>query len=213
MVEDPVEVAQLERRPGSRGEPILYAPLDAEHLREGWAVALLVEGPRAALLATAIDKAARDLAPGMAILRMRTLADLNRAGLIQAEMTMVLYTFLGILCGGLGAVGLYGAIAQIVARRTPELGVRMALGATRRDVLRLVLGRGLTLAAAGVAFGVPCAFAAARIFGSAVLDMPPVDVSILAWIASLVLATALAASYVPARRASRVDPMTALRYE
>jgi len=176
-------------------------------------VVLLLEGARAALLAPAVEKAVHEISPGMAILGVRTLADLNRAGLVQAEITMVLYTLLGILCGILGAVGLYGAIAQIVARRTPEMGLRLALGATRRDVLRLVLHRGMALATAGVALGVPGAFAAARIFGSAVLDMPSVDLPTLAWVASLVLATALAASYVPARRASRVDPMTALRYE
>jgi putative ABC transport system permease protein len=213
MVEDPVEVAQVERRPGSRGEPILYAPLDADHLRATSAVVLLVEGPRAALLAGSVGEATRELSPGMAILRMTTLADVNRAGLVQAEVTSALYTFLGILCGLLGAVGLYGAIAQLVARRTPEIGLRMALGATRRDVLRLVLRRGLTLAAAGVAFGVPGAFAAARIFGSAVLDMASVELATLVWVAALVLVAALAASYVPARRASGVDPMTALRHE
>ncbi len=213
MVEDPVEVAQIERRPGSRGEPILYSPLDADHLRANSAVVLLVEGPRAALLAPSVGKATRELSPGMAILRMTTLAEVNRAGLVQAEVTSALYTFLGILCGLLGAVGLYGAIAQLVARRTPEIGLRMALGATRRDVLRLVMRRGLTLAAAGVVFGVPGAFAAARIFGSAVLGMAPVDLATLAWVAALVLIAALAASYVPARRASGVDPMAALRHE
>jgi putative ABC transport system permease protein len=213
MVDDPVEVAQVERRPGSRGEPILYAPLDAEHLRGARAVVLLVEGTQAALLAPAVEKAAREIAPGMALLRATTLADLNRAGLVQAEITMVLYTFLGILCGALGAVGLYGAIAQLVARRTREIGLRMALGATRGDVLGLVLRRGLALGAAGVVLGVPAAYAAARIFGSAVLDMPSVDLPTLALVAPLVFLTALTASYVPARRASGVDPMTALRHE
>ena len=213
VVDDPVEVARLERRPGSRGEPILYMALDAERLATMPTVVLLVEGPRAALLAPGIEKAAHDLSPGMAVLGVRTLAELNRAGLVQAEITMVFYSLLGVLCGALGAVGLYGAIAQIVAQRTPEMGLRMALGATRHDVLRLVLRRGIILAISGIAFGVPAAYAAQRIFGSAVLDMPAVDLSTLASVASLVLATALAASYVPARRASRVDPMTALRYE
>ncbi len=213
MVEDPVEVAQVERRPGSRGGPILYAPLDADHLRATSAVVLLVEGPRAALLAPSVEEATRELSPGMAILRRTTLAEVNRAGLVQAEVTSALYTFLGILCGLLGAVGLYGAIAQLVARRTSEIGLRMALGATSRDVVGLVLRRGLMLAGAGVVFGVPGAFAAARIFGSAVLDMASVDLATLVWVSALVLVAALAASYVPARRASGVDPMTALRYE
>jgi putative ABC transport system permease protein len=212
VVDDPPQVAQVERRPGSRGDPMFYVPLDARFLAKGGAV-LIVDGPRAALLAAPIERAVRRLSPDAAVVGMTTLAEVNRAGLVQADVTRLVYSLLAILCGVLGTIGLYGAVAQAVARRVPEIGLRMALGASRGDVLGLVLRRGLALGALGVALGVPAAFAAQRIFGSAVLDMPAVHLSPLASAAALVVAAALTASYVPARRASRVDPMVALRCE
>jgi putative ABC transport system permease protein len=133
--------------------------------------------------------------------------------LIQVEITSVVYSSLGALSVLLGAVGLFGTIAQTVTRRSREIGIRMAVGASRAEVLRLVLRRGLGLTVIGLALGVPAAFAAVRVFGSAVPDMPAVDLSTMVAGALLVTVAALGASYLPARWAAAVDPMTALRHE
>jgi len=133
--------------------------------------------------------------------------------MIQSEIASVTYSLLGTLCGLLGAVGLYGSLAQLVLRRTNEFGIRRALGATANDVFRLVLRRGSTLALVAIGLGVPTAFAVARIFGSAVPDLPALDLLTLAVGCGLVVALALAASFFPARRATLVDPMVALRHD
>jgi hypothetical protein len=213
VVPDPPEVASVERAPGRTGAPILYVPLGARALA-GPAVTLVVEGRgNAGPLGPEIARAVRDLHPGLAVAGARTVAEVNRAGLIQVEITSVVYSSLGVLCVLLGAVGLFGTIAQSVTRRTREIGIRVAVGASRGDVVRLVLRRGLALTAIGVGLGVPAAFVAVRVFGSAVPDMPSLDLGTLAAGALLVTLAALGAAYVPARWATRVDPNTALRHD
>ena len=113
----------------------------------------------------------------------------------------------------LAAVGLYGIIAYTVARRTHEIGIRMALGAGRSDVLRLVMRRAVALTAIGIAVGLAAAFAVTRMLGSLLFEIDPHDPITFGGIAALLAMIALAASYVPAFRATRVDPVVALRYE
>jgi predicted permease len=214
VVHDPVEVARVERSPGKAGAPMVYVPLGIPSLGRGSGLTLVVEGrTNAGPLGLEIARAARDRHPGLGVAGSSTIADINRAGLIQVEITSVVYSSLGGLCVLLGTVGVFGTIAQTVTRRTQEIGIRMAIGASRAKVLRLVLRRGLGLTVIGLALGVPAAFAAVRIFGSAVPDMPSVDLGTLAAGAVLVTVAALGASYVPARWAAAVDPMTALRHE
>ena len=104
-------------------------------------------------------------------------------------------------------------IAYSVRRRRYELGVRIALGATRRDVLALVMRKGALLAGAGVLLGVPAAFAAARATGSLLNRISPNDMVVFLCVPALLFVVALAASYLPARPAARVNPMVARRYE
>jgi len=113
----------------------------------------------------------------------------------------------------LAAIGIYGVVAYAVSERTKELGVRVALGATARDVVRLVLGETLTLTAAGIVIGVGGALLTTRLMASLLFGVAPTDVTTFAAIAAVLVATALVAGYVPARRATRVDPMIALRAE
>jgi ABC-type antimicrobial peptide transport system permease subunit len=113
----------------------------------------------------------------------------------------------------LAAVGLYAAVAYLVNRRTHELGIRMALGARRGDVLRLVLAQGLRLSAVGAALGLAGAFAASRLMSRFIYGVAATDP--LSYVASTLIAisVALLACYFPARRATKVDPTVALRYE
>lgn len=113
----------------------------------------------------------------------------------------------------LAAVGLYGVVAFFVTHRTQEIGIRMAIGAQRSDVLRLVLGEGTRLAAFGVVIGIVVSFAITRLLSSLLFGISATDPFTFAGVAVLLSLVALAAAYIPARRAMRVDPVTALRYE
>jgi ABC-type antimicrobial peptide transport system permease subunit len=113
----------------------------------------------------------------------------------------------------LAAVGLFGVLATMVRQRTRELGVRMALGASAAEVGRLVLRRGMTLAAAGTALGVLGALVANRLLGALLFEVSPTDAATLGAVAVVVLAVAALASVIPARSSSRVEPAVALRSE
>jgi len=130
-----------------------------------------------------------------------------------SRFVMLLLGAFSILAMGLAAVGIYGVMAYLVTQRTQEIGVRMALGAQRRDVLKLVVVKGMALAVFGTAIGVIASLALTRLMRSLLFDVTPTD-----WltfvIASMVLLTvSLLACYIPARRATKVDPLVALRYE
>ena len=125
-------------------------------------------------------------------------------------MLVTIFALVGLL---LAAIAIYGVMAYAVAERTHELGLRIALGAERRDVVRLVLGEALVLAAAGVAVGVAGALATTRLIQSLLFGVTTTDAMTFAGISALLFATAIGASWIPARRALRVDAMIALRYE
>jgi putative ABC transport system permease protein len=131
----------------------------------------------------------------------------------EPRFNMLLVSSFALLALALAAIGLYGVIAYSVVQRTHEIGVRMALGAVRVDVMRLVLGEGLVIAAAGVAIGLAGSAMLTRLMASQLVGITPRDPLTFAGGGLLLLGVALFASYVPAWRASRVDPIVALRAE
>jgi ABC-type antimicrobial peptide transport system permease subunit len=133
--------------------------------------------------------------------------------LIQERLMAALSGFFGVIALLLACLGLYGVISYSVGRRTSELGIRLALGATRRELLAMVLRESLVLVAAGVAIGVPVTLAATRLIAARLFAISPTDPLTIVSAALVMLAVATAAALVPANRASRVDPMQALRYD
>ena len=133
--------------------------------------------------------------------------------LFQERMVAKLSGFFGLLALVLACIGLYGLLSYEVSRRTREIGIRMALGAQRRGVLRLVVGQGMVLAIIGAIVGIGLTLAVTRYLKSMLYDIHANDPATIAGVAILLTLVAVAACYIPARRAMRVDPMVALRYE
>jgi predicted permease len=146
-------------------------------------------------------------------LKTQTLEERTSMFLTNERVVAMLATFFGGLALLLASVGLYGLMSYTVTRRTSEIGIRMALGAQRRDVLGLIVGEVTWLALAGIAAGVPLALAASRLISGMLFGMSPTDPSTIAFSTVILLGIAILAGYLPARRASRIDPMSALRSE
>jgi ABC-type antimicrobial peptide transport system permease subunit len=147
------------------------------------------------------------------VLEVTTLRAQVDASIAGERLVTTVSTVFGLLALVLAAVGLYGVISYSVTRRTNEIGIRMALGASPSEVLRLVLRETLLLITIGIAIGVPAALAGKRLIESQLYGVDPADPLAFTGAAVVLLVVALAAAYIPARRASRVDPMVALHYE
>jgi len=144
---------------------------------------------------------------------LRTLKSHLDNALSQERMTVVLLSALGLLALTLASVGIYGAMSFSVVQRTREIGIRMALGAQASEVLGMVLRRGVVLILIGLGIGLGAAYVATRFIASLLYGVSATDPATFAGISLLLAGVAVLATYIPARRATKVDPMTALRYE
>jgi len=166
-----------------------------------------------ASLIPALRQQVQAVEPDLALLNPQTITAGLERNISDERALAMLLSFFSALALALSAIGLYGTMSYAVSRRTKELGIRMALGADRRKILWLVLREALWQVALGVALGIPLALAATRLIASLLFGVPATDPVTLALVVLVMWAVAGVASYFPARRATKVDPMIALRYE
>ncbi len=204
------------RREGKAAEilPEVYLPAAQGKL---WPARLTDFAFRAAgdpkALITAAEQQVWAIDKDQPVTAVRTLEEVvTRAGAARRFQTLVLMLFAG-LAMALALVGVYGVVSYSVAQRTPEIGVRIALGASRASILRMVIARAMTLIAVGIVSGAACAFALSRYLGTLLFEIRPTDPVTYASLAATLTLVALAACCIPALRATRIDPMMALRYE
>jgi putative ABC transport system permease protein len=155
----------------------------------------------------------RALNKDVSVFSVQTMAERIGAQLAADRMIAVLLSIFG---GGallLAAIGIYGVIGYSVAQRTHDIGIRIALGAEQRDILKLIIGQGMVLIAIGAGIGLALAFAATRVLKSLLFGISATDPLTFTVVVILLMAVALLACYLPARRATKVDPLEALRYE
>jgi predicted permease len=195
---------------GETPKPFLYLPLSRGI---GEATLLLeTKGDPAAVLGQ-VRRELRALHSRMEALMVDTQAQAIRIALLPQWLAAWLFGVLGLLAFAMAAAGLYGIVSYSVARRTQEIGIRMALGAQAGDTMRLVLRQGLVLALIGLAIGLPVAFGIGWMLRSALYGFNPVDPAVFLGSSILVIAVVLAAGFFPARRAAKINPMEALRCE
>ena len=164
-------------------------------------------------LGSAIERTVRELNPRLRVVGLKTMDDLVNESLAQERFVAQLASFFSLFALLLASIGLYGVISYAVTRRTNEIGIRMALGARGSDVMTLVIRNGMMLALIGVALGLTAAFGLTRLMGSLLFGVTATDTLTFVTVPLCLIIVALIACYVPARRATKVDPLVALRYE
>lgn len=200
--------------------PVLYVPQWSvsdkfTQVVHGWFLSAWVIRSKTPLDVRTISQAINSVDPTLPVARFEPMTTFiaNSFALSESRFLAVLVGGFTTLALSLAAIGIYGILSYLVARRAHEIGVRMALGAQRADVLRMVIGEGLRLALIGLAIGIAGAFGLTRLLSSLLFDVKPADPATFVAVALLLTGVAVAACYIPARRAMRVDPMVALRYD
>jgi predicted permease len=164
-------------------------------------------------LAGAVRAAVRELDPALPLYGVDPLSDLVADSLVRPRFLSLLLGAFSVIALTLAAVGIYGVMSYAVSQRTPEIGVRMALGARSSDVMKMVMGQGSKLAVAGIGIGLAGAFALTRVMSTLLFEVSVTDPVTFAAVVALLVVIALLACWVPARRATKVDPLIALRNE
>ena len=164
-------------------------------------------------VASGIRTAVKEIGPALHAPEIHMMSEIVDRSLTTERMLTQLSSFFGLLALLLACIGLYGVMSYNVAGRTNEIGIRMALGAQQRTVFKLIAGQGMTLVLIGIVIGLAAAFALTRLISSLLFGVSPTDAVTFMAVAVVLAAVALFACYVPARRATRVDPLVALRYE
>ena len=164
-------------------------------------------------LANGVRAAVREIDPSLPVYGLRPMSEVVERSMVQPRFLSLLLVVFSSIAVFLAAIGIYGVMAYSVNQRTQEIGVRMALGAQRLHVLRLVFGQGLILLLIGTVIGLGGAFALTRWLQSLLFEIAPTDPLTYSAVVGLLAVVALLACYVPARRATKVDPLVALRYE
>lgn len=190
---------------------LVYLPLAQKY--DGGLTLHLRTSTKPEALVAAVQREIRALDKSLPIYSVKTIEQYLGAALSPQRIQATLISGLGLLALLLASMGLYGVLSYSVAQRTQEVGIRMALGAQRRDVLRLVIGQGLKLVAMGLALGVACALAFTRVLKSLLYGVSATDPLTFVVVAVLLTVVALLACYLPARRATKLEPIVALRYE
>jgi putative ABC transport system permease protein len=188
-----------------------YRPL-AQQYRDRMTLHVRTTGDPQAVMSQ-VRAQVRDLDRNLPLTEVETLAEHMRAPLAPARLFAWLSGAFGVLALLLAATGLYGVMAYLVSGRTREFGIRVALGANGGDVLRLVLGEGLMLVGVGMLLGLLASAALTRVLQSMLYGVSATDPTTFAGVALLLAVVTLVACYIPARRATKIDPMIALRYE
>jgi predicted permease len=197
------------------GEAIVYFPLTGP-TANAWALgspAYVVKSPRAASLGREVRELVRQVAQEAPVYRDFTMAFLVQRSMVQLSFTMLTLGIISALAMILGAIGLYGVLSYVVAERTREIGIRMALGATAAGVQRLVVSQGAKVVLVGAAVGVAAALASTRLLSALLYEVSAVDPVVYVAMSILIIGIGMLASYVPARHASRIDPIESLRID
>ncbi len=194
-------------------EEVLFLPVLQEDPPMPWATLMIRTAPGSTRSAADFSQAIHAIDSNVPVYDLTSM-ERQRDTKVSRERTLAVLTgFFSLLALGLSAVGLYGVLAYNVAQRTSEIGIRMALGADRGRVLRLICAETAKVVGAGIAGGVATSFAAARLVRSVLFGLTPTNVPAVAFAVLLLAIVALIAALLPARRAMRIDPMVALRYE
>ena len=202
-----VKIAGLE----APSEPAYYIPASQAPLEDMTVLVRTTTDPLS--IVGALRQAVWSIDPNQPISNVTTLETIVDDSIAQRRLNMLLMGLFGGLAMLLSGVGIYGLLSQAVTQRTQEMGIRMALGAQVNDVLKLVLKQGMTLALAGIGIGLVSAFLLTRLMRSLLFGVTPNDAMTFIVVAGVLTTVALLACYIPARRATKVDPLVALRYE
>ncbi|HKB64559.1 MAG TPA: ABC transporter permease [Pyrinomonadaceae bacterium] len=201
-------------KPSLDAEPSqqMYVPYAQDSGWSGMSLVIRTNGDPLDTVAAARN-AVRSVDKGIPVFNVKTMNDVLATSVAQQRMSMLLLSAFAGVALLLAMIGIYGVTAYYVTQRTQEIGIRMALGAQMGDVMKLVLMSGMALALAGIGLGVVGAFALTRLMTSLLFAVKPTDAVTFVTVSLCLLATALIACYIPARRATKVDPLVALRYE